>query len=410
MRSEELGIRSEELGIRSEELGSEGGEGIDEVNNKDISGKDDEVHQQAYAEEIAEAVSAGTIDKHVSRRAYGSGKTAADGNHKRNKERERLVAEFLRRLIHNRKEHGTGSSVGDKLGDERAGETDGSHNDYGVGAADIQNARSHARSNASFLYGETKHGTTSKDHQDIPIDSPHSLVGRATAEDEHGKDRKHRTLQQRHDSESGKSDHGEHDESGKNGAMVDIGNLFRVKEMQVGREPLVVRIDFGGTLQEECVARLQHHASRGLLNAASTAAYSHKGEFVLFLEAVGAHCGADERTAESDIGSAQAVLRAVCVVVAEDMMIGIEQSVCLFQLQQFGYLSGIDEAVASHERFVVRHGGEDFLPVETAQLDQTAPMDAVESQLADGHAYMPVVGGDKHFEGVVACGFEGFFG
>ena len=36
-----------------------------EVDDKDVGGEDDEVHQQADAHEVTEAVAAGAVDEHV---------------------------------------------------------------------------------------------------------------------------------------------------------------------------------------------------------------------------------------------------------------------------------------------------------------------------------------------------------
>lgn len=38
---------------------------VHEVNDKDVGGEDDEVHQQADAHEVTEAVAAGGVDEHV---------------------------------------------------------------------------------------------------------------------------------------------------------------------------------------------------------------------------------------------------------------------------------------------------------------------------------------------------------
>ena len=94
------------------------GQRVDDIHDEDVGGEDDEVHQQAYAHEVAEAIAAGAIDQHVGRRADRCGEAAADADHQGDEEGEGLVAEFLGSLVHDGEEHGACCRVGDELGDE----------------------------------------------------------------------------------------------------------------------------------------------------------------------------------------------------------------------------------------------------------------------------------------------------
>ncbi len=127
---------------------------IDDVDDKDIGSKDDEVHQQADAHEVAETVATGTIDQHVGRRTDRCGEAGADADHQGDEERIRLVAQFLGSLVHDGEEHGACRRVGDELGDEGAHETDGRHDDDGIGATDIEDAEGEALGNARLLDGD----------------------------------------------------------------------------------------------------------------------------------------------------------------------------------------------------------------------------------------------------------------
>ena len=126
-------------------------EGIQNIHYKDVGGEDDEVHRQADAKEVAEAVTARTIDEHVGRRAYGGSKAAADAYHQSHKEGERLVAQLLSGFVHDGEEHGARCRVGDELGDEGADEADSRHDDNGIGAADVEDACCKHLSDARLL-------------------------------------------------------------------------------------------------------------------------------------------------------------------------------------------------------------------------------------------------------------------
>lgn len=54
---------------------------VDDVHNEDVCGEDDDVHREADAQEVAEAVSARAVDQHVGGRADGRGEAAAHADH-----------------------------------------------------------------------------------------------------------------------------------------------------------------------------------------------------------------------------------------------------------------------------------------------------------------------------------------
>ena len=115
-------------------------EGIQNIHYKDVGGEDDEVHRQADAKEVAEAVTARTIDEHVGRRAYGGSKAAADAYHQSHKEGERLVAQLFSGFVHDGEEHGAGSGIGDELSDEGTYQAYCCHQYNRVGATDVEDA------------------------------------------------------------------------------------------------------------------------------------------------------------------------------------------------------------------------------------------------------------------------------
>ena len=127
-------------------------------------------------------------------RTDGGSKAAADADHQGNEEGEGVVAHLLGGLAHNGEKHSTCSGVGDKLGDEGADKTDGSHNHNRIGAADIEDAVSQLLGKARLLDGEAKDGTAGKDHENLPVDGFHSLIHVAATTDEHGGGGKEGTL------------------------------------------------------------------------------------------------------------------------------------------------------------------------------------------------------------------------
>ena len=127
---------------------------IQNIHYKDVGGEDDEVHRQADAKEVAEAVTARAIDEHVGRRAYRGSKAAADTYHQSHKEGERIVAQFLCGFEHDWEEHSAGSSIGDELRDEGANQAYGCHQHNRVGATDVENAVSEPLGNACLLDGK----------------------------------------------------------------------------------------------------------------------------------------------------------------------------------------------------------------------------------------------------------------
>ena len=120
-------------------------------------------------------------------RADGGGEATADANHQGDEEGEGLVAEFLSCIVHDGEEHGACCRVGDELGDEGADQTDGGHDDNGIGTADVKDACGKHLGDACLLDGCAEDDGAGKDHQDIPVDGLHSLVGGAAAQQEHRK-------------------------------------------------------------------------------------------------------------------------------------------------------------------------------------------------------------------------------
>ena len=253
------------------------------------------------------------------------GKATADADHQSNHEGEGIVAQLLGCLVHDGEEHGAGSGVGDKLGDERSDEADGRHHDDGVRAADVEDAEGHAFGDARLLYGRAQHDGTDKDHEDLPIDGFHGLIGVAAAEKQHRHGGEEGALQQREDVERRQHHHGYHDGAGDKRSPDDVRHLSRIKEMELRGEALGVEFDARRTLQQQRVAGLQHHLMRGLSDTLATAGYGHENHIVVVLKARVADGGADEAAAEGDVGCTQLVA-GVHLAYREDGMVGIHEA------------------------------------------------------------------------------------
>ena len=105
--------------------------------------------------------------------------------------------------------------------------------------------------------------------------------------------------------------------------------------------------------------------------------------------------------------SPQVVFISGYLAVVEHMMVGTDQAVRLLQLKQFVYLSGIDQTVAAHQRFIIRHRRHNLLIVKVAQLYETAAANIVQPKAADALRNIRIIGGHKHLYGVFARRFEG---
>ena len=87
------------------------------------------------------------------------------------------------------------------------------------------------------------------------------------------------------------------------------------------------------------------------------------------------------------------------------MIGGVDQMFGTFQVEYLFDLPGIDQAVASHDKFIVGDGSDDF-PVETHDFNQTASFHVHQSRLADGLSDDGTFRGDQQFHGVVGSCLE----
>ena len=177
--------------------------------------------------------------------------------------------------------------------------------------------------------------------------------------------------------------------------------------MQITTHGLRVRFELFHALQQQRVAGFQHHLTRRLFDTLTATTHGYQRYAMLFLKTVRAHRRADQMTAEGNIGRTQHALGRI--VVMENRMIGIDQSVRFLQIQQIAYLTCIHQSVTAHQRFVVRHRRYDLLVVKMADLNQTAALHVVQSQLADRHADMFVVRRNQHLHRVIARALKRLF-
>ena len=163
-------------------------------------------------------------------------------------------------------------------------------------------------------------------------------------------------------------------------------------------------IDFRRTLKEQGVASLQHHIAWRLVDALATAGHSHKCHVVVALEGRSTDGGVDQATAENDVCRAQlAVL--IHLAHRKYVVVGVHQSVALFQIQHLVYLPGKDQSVAAHDEFIVGNGRSDIVVMHN--FYQTAAPHFVKPRLGNGLADMGIVGGNKQFDGIVASRLKG---
>ena len=121
-----------------------------------------------------------------------------------------------------------------------------------------------------------------------------------------------------------------------------------------------------------------------------------------FFKTIRTHGRTDQMAAEIDIRRTQMMRTLRGIVVVENRMIGIDQSVRLFQLQQITYLTCVYQTVTTHQRFVIRHRRHDLLVIKMAYLDQTTALHTVQTQLTDRHADMLIIGRHQHLHRIIA--------
>ena len=103
--------------------------------------------------------------------------------------------------------------------------------------------------------------------------------------------------------------------------------------MQVTAHGLGVNLQFVHTLQEQGIAGFQLHCPGGFLNTATPTAHRHKRHLMFFFESVGTHRGTNQLTAESDVRRTEMMFTLSGILIMENRMVSIHQTVRHLQFQ-----------------------------------------------------------------------------